>query len=163
MPTRPLPLALLALLALSGGEAQAVWVMGDKPSFTGRPAQGGVVMGDKPGLHPIRLKGVQLVPRHGRPVDLPLPRPLLLDDGLLIPAGDWAELRLTLDGPLVLSWGDEERRLSVQELWIPLEDPASDAPRRLWLDLPPLDGSLSDDALLRQIEDGALLVSDLID
>lgn len=71
-----------------------------------------------------RVRGLVATNRHGRSVPVALPAGAKLGDALVLPPGDWAELTLTLDGPLrVAVHGAAPVSLYLGALTVPLEDP----------------------------------------
>ena len=54
-----------------------------------------------------------------------LPRAAALDGTLRLPAGDWAELTLLLDGPVTLELGGAQVTLDLDALTVPLADPGA--------------------------------------
>lgn len=138
------------------------------------PALAGGVSASNPVTHlraPIRpqfallgrFKLLYLVRPDGQRVPVPLPRPQPLDAPLAIPAGDWVELVLVLDGPAWLNpAGGAPVALGLTELVVPIADPQEQA-RALVLDLPagPLGGGLAPGAPLDVHVADALLAVEL--
>ena len=129
--------------------------------------------GNPPGLHeglnrPAvelqgRIQGFKVVGRHGRTSKVSLSRTVGLDEPLQLPAGDWTELVLELEGPLTLRVaGSGAVQLWVEHLSVLLEEPGG-GPVRLDWTLP--DGAISalqaglvPTGLVGLLEDGALAV-----
>ena len=153
--TLRLPL-LLALGALSTA-AHGVLINGNPYDLRGPVARG--VLSVKGWTSAFKLTG-----RHGRSATVHLPRPYALDEALPLPAGDWAELTLILDGPVTVAVpGAPAQRLDLDTLTVPLDDPGA---ARVHLDWSLPEGLVS--ALLagtapqgldRALEDGALAIS----
>ena len=131
--------------------------------------------GNPPGLHeglnrPAvelqgRIQGFKVVGRHGRTSKVSLSRTVGLDEPLQLPAGDWTELVLELEGPLTLRVaGSGTVQLWVEHLSVLLEEPGG-GPVRLDWTLP--DGAISalqaglvPVGLVGLLEDGALAVEE---
>lgn len=151
--TQPLPVLLLTSLL---GRAWAGGVHLGTPGLVDRPTQSIRSSLEIQGV----VKGLKLIPRHGRAVPLPLPHPRALAEGLWVPEGDWAAVILEIDGPVTIHTPEGVRSLSVETLELPLVEPEGAVPRRLLVDLalPEDAATLPEDALLRALQDGALLV-----
>ena len=87
--------ALLLLGALTGLAQAGIWQTGNPPGVIGRGALSG-----------IRVQGwstgIKLTGRHGRELVVRLPRPISLSEPIQLPEGDWADITLTLDGPVTV-------------------------------------------------------------
>ena len=146
------PSVLLALLVLSGLPGAAFagwWETGNPPDVHGlHSAQKFQISG--------KVNGIKLKATHGRSRVVTLPAPVDLDQALSLPAGEWAEVTLLLDGPLTVTVDGRQVQLEVDSLTVVLEDPTArlvhlewslpDAPIRTW----------SADALIQALEDGAI-------
>lgn len=151
-----MPPRLLLLFVLLSGAAHAGWIgLGDPDTLRPtRQSQSFQLSG--------AIRGFKLTDRHGREVHVPLPRPLPLDAPLSLPAGDWADITLTLDGPVTLRGsGGAEAQLPLESLTASLEDPDARLIRLEWT-LPEAlldqlrDGRAPEAALTVALQDGAL-------
>lgn len=104
-----------------------------------------------------KISGFKVTNKHGRSVEVRLPRLQSLDAPITLPAGAWAELTLVLDGPVTVRSGTAAVVLEVDALTVPLEDPDA---RQVHLDwtLPDEVGALSQGALIAALQDGGLAV-----
>ena len=149
MPPR---LPLLLLLGARIGVAHAGWTdHGNPPSIRGQHIQAVRLTG--------QVTGIRLTGRHGRQVQVRLPRSYALTEAIPLPSGTWAELTLVLEGPVTLHLPDGDTlELQVDTLTVPLEDPSATSVHLDWT-LPENAGSPTDTAGLRcAIEDGGLAV-----
>ena len=145
---------LLAGLAAPLVVHARVWSDGNPPGFHGDI--------ERPQVE-VRgwITGFKLTGRHGRSVEVKLPRPLELGERLELPAGPWSELTLRLSGPLEVQVSDAAPvTLWLESLVIPLEDPDATEVRLSW-SLPEgmesaLLAGLSPDGLADLLQDGAL-------
>lgn len=70
------------------------------------------------------IRGLSVTNRHGRSMPVAVPPSAKLGDTLVLPPGDWAEITLTLDGPVVVSVeGAAPISVDLGTLTVPLEDP----------------------------------------
>lgn len=107
---RALPLFTLALTLSTSGPARAFWFDSAedlRPRRDQRPAVTG------------SFRAYKLTSTHGRTLTVRLPRPAALNDALPLPAGEWAELTLILDGEVIVDGVD----LALETLTVPLADP----------------------------------------
>ena len=156
---RTLLLALAALAALAAPSGRA-GVFGDDPDELRPIARLGQLR--VIGLQ-VRVNGLGWVgPGHRRPSDR-VPRTLGLGDALPVPDGDWSDLVLDLDGPVVVTVERPDGRVLTFEadldtLTVPLDDPGARAVA-LSLDLPALlpEGAA---ARARIVADGIVAVAD---
>lgn len=151
--TKPLRiLALLFIAGLSWSASAGVWEGGNP--------EGGDIRG---ALKDLRVKmsgkisGFKLTGRHGRTVEVHLPRPQALDAPLVLPPGDWAEITLLLDGPVTVRSAHSLVQLEVETLTVVLEDTEA---RKVQLDwtVPADPYDLDDDQLIVALEDGGLAI-----
>ena len=118
MDTRSLPLVLSTIAVLaSSPRASAGWWSDDEWHIRSP-------LGHTPHLTGA-IRGYKLTSTHGRQVTVLLPRPAALDGTLALPAGDWAELTLLLDGPVTLELGGVQVTLDLDALTVPLADPSA--------------------------------------
>ncbi len=156
----PRVILLCAALALSGAAGAGTGIVGGPVKVSAGPWKAAAVAGRLEG----RVVGLQWTGRHGRAVsvELPGPRPLSALGALPCPEGEWVELTVELEGGLRWTAGGEGRLLSAETLTLVLESPVQGGePVRLQLSaltLPEGGVPETDDALLRALEDGLLLV-----
>ena len=147
------PSALLALLVLSGLPGAAIagwWEGGNPPDLRGTHGLQSLQVSGK-------VTGYKLKANHGRTVAVTLATPQGLDQPLTLPAGDWAELTLILDGPVTLVQGGVVVQLSVDTLTVVLDDPSARKVHLDWTLPQPLSRLAADpDALIPALEDGGL-------
>lgn len=154
MPRRWPPLLLLA--ALSGAAQAWVWEDGNPNGVRGQIPARLSVQG--------RFTSYWLSGRHGRHVEVRLPRPARLDEPLALPAGDWADLTLVLDGPVTVATpGGPAVRLEVPALTVAIDDPEA---RNIHLEwtlpegaLSALGAGLTPVGLAEALQDGGLAVN----
>ena len=107
------------------------------------------------------ITGFKLTGRHGRTVEVKLPRPMELGERLALPVGPWSELTLRLSGPLQVQVSDAAPvKLWLESLEIPLEDPDATEVRLSW-SLPEgaesaLQAGLTPEGLGDLLQDGVL-------
>lgn len=122
MSRRTLPrlaLAWMVLLAPLGLAQAGIWQDGNPPGLRGRQAIPGLTV--KGSFSSYKLTG-----RHGRTVTVRLPRPQGLNEALALPAGEWTDLTLVLDGPVAVEVpGAPVVAVSLGELTVALHDPAA--------------------------------------
>lgn len=148
---------LLALGALSTAAHSGIIINGNPESLRGTVARGA-----------LQVKGwtsmVKLTGRHGRSVAVRLPRPYALDEALPLPAGDWAELTLILDGPVTVALpGAPAQAVDLDTLTVPLDEPGAVEIHLDWT-LPEgllsaLQAGVAPQGLAHALEDGALAVT----
>ena len=108
---------LLALGALPGLAGAVIVETGNPPGLRDRQTLSGVTV--KGWFSSYKLTG-----RHGRTVEVRLPRPQGLHEALALPAGDWTDLTLVLDGPVQVSvMGAPTVDVPLTELTVALHDP----------------------------------------
>ncbi len=147
---------LLLLAALSGAARAWIWEDGNPYGLMGKIPVRLSVQG--------RFASYVLSGRHGRHLEVRLPRPARLDEPLALPAGDWADLTLVLDGPVTVATpGGSAVRLEVPALTVALDDPEA---REIHLEWTLPEGALSalmagvaPRGLAQALEDGGLAVS----
>lgn len=150
MSYRSLLLALLSLVGLPGIASAGVAGWGNPDDLHGSLKDLQVRLSGK-------ISGFKVTNKHGRTVEVRLPRLQSLDAPITLPAGEWAELTLVLDGPVTVRAGAAEVVLEVDALTVPLADPDA---HRIHLDwtLPADRRALSTDALVTALQDGGLAV-----
>ena len=150
------PLRILTLLFVAGlpwSASAGIWEGGNP--------EGGDIRG---ALKDLRVKmsgkinGFKLTGRHGRTVEVRLPRPQALDAPLVLPPGDWAEITLILEGPVTVRSALSVVQLDLESLTVALEDPEARVVQLDWT-LPADPYDLDDDQLIVALEDGALALS----
>ena len=99
------------------------------------------------------VRGIKLTSTTGREIIVKLPRPVPLDQPLTLPAGDWSDLTLILDGPLQVQVDQRPLYLTLPELVVPLDDPSA---REIELDWSLPEGPLDPATLPALLQDGAL-------
>ena len=157
MTPRLLPLALIAFASLTAPcDAAAGWWSDDewhvRPTAGRTPHLSGAV------------RGYKLTSTTGRHRTVHLPQPAALDGTFTLPAGEWAELTLLLDGPVTVALGAAEVDLDLDALTVPLADPGAASVRLEWTLPEPLADQLQRggpsadlaEALARALEDGGL-------
>ena len=150
-------LSLLAILAAPLAVQARIWSGGNPPGIHGDI--------ERPQVE-VRgwITGFKLTGRHGRSVEVKLPRPLELGERLELPTGPWSELTLRLSGPVEVQVSDAAPvKLWLESLVIPLEDPDATEVRLSW-SLPEgaesaLLAGLTPDGLADLLQDGALAES----
>ena len=150
-PRLALLLALGAAAVTHSSAARAgIGIVGNPESLRPKLVQNLVVKG--------WVSGVKLTGRHGRSVEVRLPRPVALDDTLSLPAGDWTDLTLSLTGPITVSVdGAAPILLELDALPVVMDDPGASVVQLQW-SLPDGAALRSETELLRALEDGAIAV-----
>ena len=150
-------LHILALLVLSAmpGSASAGWVETGNP---GGDELRGTLKGL--GLHLSgKINGFKVTGKHGRTSTVYLASPQGLSAPLDLPAGEWAEITLLLDGPVTVGNGGRHRQLWVDSLTVPLADPDATQITLDWTLPEGLDlRTVSAERLLHALEDGGLAI-----
>ena len=146
--TLRLPL-LFALGALAGAANAGIVTNGNPESLRGQHIQSVRLS--------AQVSGIRLTGRHGRTVQVSLPRGTALTETIPLPRGDWADLTLVLDGLLTVTLPDGAAvQLQVDTLTVPMHDPEATSVTLDWT-LPA--GASTDPAALRQaLQDGGLAV-----
>lgn len=148
MNKRTLILALLAVAASGGAASAGVTEWGNPGGDELRGKLAGVRVAGK-------ITGFKVTSKHGRSVEVRLPHPASLEAPLTLPAGEWAEITLTLAGTVTARSGATALVLEVDSLTVPLEDPDSRQVQLGWT-LPADPGTLSAEALILALQDGGL-------
>lgn len=151
--THRLPV-LIALSALSASIADAgIIINGNPHTLHGQVGAMNVVVKGW-------VTGVKLTGRHGRTVAVAYPRALPLDGALPIPAGDWADLTVELEGPVTVSVDGGRVTVHVSSLTVALDEPDAAEVHLEW-SLPEgllsaISAGVSPTALETALEDGGI-------
>lgn len=105
-----------------------------------------------------KLKGIKVTNKHGRSVVVH--RSQSLTAPITLPAGEWAEVTLLLDGPVTLRDDRSTVLLDVESLTVVVDDPEATEIHLEWTLPTALTAFRTDDALVRALEDGGLALSD---